>query len=267
MEDYSIENQEQEIAGEDSSSLGEIEVCNMQALDNKCSDTVSVYVESEVIFSTPDMFLKTNENGDISSYLENYVLEQSQKNCSIERLNLVFYPLRSMKNIFLWITCPKKLKEIGEDFISEEEISSLKENEILVSDRNSCVIEGLVYFENFTFIPKISKNLSQNLERLAKNVISGDESYQWWRNKFSIDVVVVEDKLFEELVYITINNIPNDYVTKSGKKSLSLYSLPSESIFCSKKSENITKSSKEDKIVFVGESMENARGICRVCNL
>ena len=176
---------------------------------------------------------------------------------------LLFFPVKSMKGVFAWVTCPKVLQQFHRDMSltalkSCEEIEhALTLKPLTTPAKSSEGAGGLcglflrddsdkIVLEEYTFT--ISEN-KENLELkillkfLAEKVFpvvetGQSDSYDFWRKKLMTDVVVLPNEDFTDFVnlsteVITRNKINNDTGTVADTGLFTEEYLPAESIMYS----------------------------------
>lgn len=176
---------------------------------------------------------------------------------------LLLFPVKSMKGVFAWITCPKVLEQFHRDmslteFKDREEIvhsltvsaltTPLKCTEdesegcnlFLKNDSNKIVLEeytfGIEYEEN----PELAYLLRFLAEQLFPLPSDGGQpdSYAFWRNKLMTDVVVLPNEDFADFVnlsteMITRTKIDNATGTVAQGQLFTEEYLPAESVMYS----------------------------------
>lgn len=118
---------------------------------------------------------------------------------------LLLFPVKSLKNIFAWITCPMVL----EKFRSELSLAGIElgfelpgagtvpENSTLVIDNN------VVILEEYTFDVKKDTLCGQLAKWLSENILPNGEAYEYWRTKITRDIVVLPDEDYRDFVNIS----------------------------------------------------------------
>ena len=174
---------------------------------------------------------------------------------------LLLFPVKSMKGVFGWVTCPKVLQQ----FYRDMSLTELKDGEaiahsltlnalttpkkpeevsggcslFLKSDSNEIVLEeytfGIEYNED--------EGLAVLLDFLAKKVFPKPEEdqldiYEYWRKKLKTDVVVLTNEDFTDFVnlsteVITRTKIDNETGTVAQGQLFTEEYLPAESIMYS----------------------------------
>ena len=176
---------------------------------------------------------------------------------------LLFFPIKSMKGVFAWVTCPKVLQQ----FFRDMSLTALKDCEEI---ENTLTIKPLttplkcseevggscglflrdgsdkIVLEEYTFTISENKDnleLKNLLEFLSEKVfpvlVTGQsDPYDFWRQKLMTDVVVLADEDFTDFVnlsteVITRNKINNDTGTVADTGLFTEEYLPAESIMYS----------------------------------
>lgn len=120
---------------------------------------------------------------------------------------ILFFPVKSLKGIFAWITCPQVVERFKEDMrIAEAELKNfptdIKEN-TLPQDSN-IAISSKVVLEEFTFEVTPDQETKKLAEWFAERIFpvqeATDDPYKYWREKFKNDLVILADDDFTEFV-------------------------------------------------------------------
>lgn len=121
----------------------------------------------------------------------------------------LLFPLKSLKGIFGWITCPMVLNKFLEDMkISGQSIewnltnsaNTLPEkSNLLISDKSDKVV-----LEEYAFgVKKEDKNTSEIAKWFSDNIfpkVNNKDPYKYWREKIEKDLVILTDEDFGEFV-------------------------------------------------------------------
>ncbi|MGC9101204.1 MAG: type III-B CRISPR module RAMP protein Cmr4 [Caldisericum sp.] len=121
---------------------------------------------------------------------------------------ILLFPVKSLKGVFAWITCPMVLERFKEDLRLAREIPnelnidfSTLEN-TLPQQTNIC-IESKVVLEEYTFEVRESETTSKIANVLAKKIFSKrdtDDPYKFWRKKLEKDLVILSNDDFTQFV-------------------------------------------------------------------
>jgi len=160
---------------------------------------------------------------------------------SITDAKILLYPVRSLKGVFAWITCPFVLKRFKEDLKAvginfEKEIEILDDEKIGISQNSKLKINNNeVALEEFVF--KVDNSQFQNVSDLAnflKQFLPDNPLIQSLENHLAI----VSDNVFKDFVNYAVEvrtRIRIDQA-KGTVKEHALFSeelIPSESVFYS----------------------------------
>lgn len=136
---------------------------------------------------------------------------------------LLLFPVKSMKGVFAWITCPRVLKQLVRDFSLCEGMSTLRAQlpDFADIETNQCLlcspesrtlsINGKLILEEYTFEIKNSSDKAD-----ANTITIGDKSVgawllsqgfasddSYWGQKIKNDIVILSDTDFTDFVNLT----------------------------------------------------------------
>lgn len=169
---------------------------------------------------------------------------------------LLLFPIKSLKGVFAWITCPKVLEQFQRDVNSLDTPvvvtdipPSLSEGEFIALEGSNVVIDSEnIILEEYTFkksdntfdVKADNKALNTWLsEKLFPQPKQGEKDiYNFWRNKIQKDIIILSDTDFADFVnlateVITRTAINNETGTVKGTALFTEEYLPSESIMYS----------------------------------
>lgn len=157
---------------------------------------------------------------------------------------LLLFPVKSMKSVFAWITCPK----VVERFINDFELAEIENDlprpikDTAPHDSQLFIKDNKIVLEEYTLEVTKDKNEDDDCSKfanwLSENVIPKGKEYNYWRNKIKQDIVVLNDDDFQDFVNLStevITRIKIDNKTGTVKKG-ALFTeeyLPTESILYS----------------------------------
>lgn len=161
---------------------------------------------------------------------------------------LLLFPVKSMKGVFAWITCPYVL----ERFKNELKLTDMKtediEEKIKVPDPNSIVegsslaFDSKIVLEEYTFAVTLSQDLEKFAEWLAQSIFPNPQNesdpYRFWREKMKKDIIVLSDDDFRDFVNLSTEvttriKIDNKTGTTQEGALFSEEYLPQESVLYS----------------------------------
>ena len=149
---------------------------------------------------------------------------------------LLLFPVKSMKGVFAWITCPRVLRQFNNDLslcgITPEK--TVPDTKGVIPDANVAISQKVI-LEEYTFDLPTSDNLKKYAEWLAGKILPSSGEYNYWREKMKKDIVVLPDDDFRDFVQLSTEVITRTKISpKTGTvESGALFSeeyLPSESI-------------------------------------
>ncbi len=163
---------------------------------------------------------------------------------SITDAKILLYPVRSVKGVFAWITCPfvlkrfkEDLKAIGVDFkVNDQEmqIPPISDNEVFIVNDNLKIQEkNIVALEEFLFEAKGDEQERNLAEKLKEFIPNNDLT-----NGLENHLAIVSDNVFKDFVNYAVEirtRIRIDQA-KGTVKEGALFSeelVPSESVFYS----------------------------------
>lgn len=163
---------------------------------------------------------------------------------------LLLFPVKSMKGIFAWITCPKVLKQFAEDMrLAERRVDgldriirlSLEQNKCTTTRHNDLIVKGSkgenVILEEYTFkVSSKSDDLAIFGEWLSRNILS--YGHETWADKLKTDIIILPNDDFKDFVnlsteVITRTKIDNATGTVASGALFTEEYLPAESIMYS----------------------------------
>jgi len=156
---------------------------------------------------------------------------------------ILFFPVKSMKNIFAWITCPKVLQRFKND-LQLANIDNMPE----IPAPNTCpfgsqlfIKDNKIILEEYAFeitgkaeCENIAKWLSENIFPSTKE----NDPCKYWEQKIKTDIVVLGDDEFKDFVnlsteVITRTKINNETGTVQKGALFTEEYLPAETILYS----------------------------------
>jgi CRISPR-associated protein Cmr4 len=167
---------------------------------------------------------------------------------SITDAKILLYPVRSVKGVFAWITCPFVLRRFKEDLKAvgiglNVQIFDVSDDKVLVSNSSVLKIDNnQVALEEFVF--EVDNSNNQNVDNLAEEIFQFLPQLEFFNNeeekkKFLKDhLAIVSDNVFRDFVNYAVEirtRIRIDQALGTVKKG-ALFSeelIPSESVFYS----------------------------------
>lgn len=151
---------------------------------------------------------------------------------------LLLFPVKSMKGVFAWITCPKVLQQFKKDM----DLASLTgipvpSDDGLVAKGNKITIQAgtqkKVLLEEYAFDVKEDEGLEELGQWLSDHIFQ--DADQYWKDKIKTDIVVIPDNDFKDFVnlsteVITRTKIDNNTGTVAQGALFTEEYLPAESV-------------------------------------
>ena len=125
---------------------------------------------------------------------------------------LLLFPVKSVKGVFAWITCPAVLERFKHDLSICEPSIDFVENlpgaDTVPNDNSGLLIKDKkIVLEEYTFSVNTDDNCKVVAKWIAKNVLPpnepNDTSYNYWREKMKKDIVVLRDDDFRDFVMLS----------------------------------------------------------------
>jgi len=193
---------------------------------------------------------------------------------------LLLFPIKSMKGVFAWITCPKVLQQFERDLkvsgypngntateliidILTVAKNSDETDDAKISSNNVEVTSGKIVLEEYTFNSTVDENITKLAEWFAQ-VLFGHSQYEFWKSQITNNLVILKNEDFTDFVnlsteVITRNKINNATGTVEGTALFTEEYLPAESIlYTLVMAAPIFQEKDKDKGIFKSELWENS---------
>jgi CRISPR-associated protein Cmr4 len=177
---------------------------------------------------------------------------------------LLLFPIKSMRGVFAWVTCPRALKQFAKDMALANKdfkiegidpFPSINENScyLLNSKSNLTLGNNKVVLEEYAFDANLKDDLKiggKNLcDWLADNLFA---EHLYWKEKAQKDIVILSDNDFQDFVnlsteVITRTRIDNETGTVATGALFTEEYLPTESVLYSLVLASPEFSKEEDK--------------------
>lgn len=114
---------------------------------------------------------------------------------------ILLFPVKSLKGVFAWITCPLVLERFKKDLeladiVPDEKVDPSPNT---ISELNEVAIDSKVVLEEYTFEVKIDDKTTKIAKYLAEKIFQGDP-YKFWREKLEKSLIILSDDDFEQFV-------------------------------------------------------------------
>lgn len=153
---------------------------------------------------------------------------------------LLLFPVKSMKGVFAWITCPKVLGHFVTDLNLAEikGIPELPDENTVPTNCKLLFEDNKVVLEEYTFVVNKDEKCSRFALWLSNNVTPKGSIFKYWIEKLQKDLVILNDDDFKDFVnlsteVITRVKINNETGTVQTGALFTEEYLPSETILYS----------------------------------
>ncbi len=123
---------------------------------------------------------------------------------SITDARILLFPVKSLKGVFAWITCPMVLERFKRDLefagINDFNFSDFGNLVNTLPGQTNIAISSNVVLEEFTFRASGNRTTSQIAEWLANKIFPNTDTYSFWREKLKKDLVILSDDDFKQFV-------------------------------------------------------------------
>jgi len=126
---------------------------------------------------------------------------------SVTDARILAFPVRTLKGVFGWVTCPLVLDRYKRDLKLagievDWEIPKPSSDEEAKVCKNSNLTENYVYIEDLQLKCSEDENVNKIAEQIAEN-LPKDDAYKEVKEKLKKDLVIVSDNVFRDLVLLT----------------------------------------------------------------
>ncbi|MCS7163554.1 MAG: type III-B CRISPR module RAMP protein Cmr4 [Thermodesulfovibrio sp.] len=123
---------------------------------------------------------------------------------TITDARILLFPVKSLKGVFAWITCPMVLERFKRDQeiagISHFNFSDFSKLVNTVPQSSNIAISSKVVLEEFTFEVREKEETKKLAEWFSNNIFPNNDSYRFWREKIKKDLVILNDDDFKQFV-------------------------------------------------------------------
>ena len=197
------------------------------------------------LFGYDDGSLTSSEREKLQAcftYTEDKKLRSEFSGCvGFTDARLLLFPVKSMKGVFAWITCPKILQQFAADLaLAGITPAVIPEGFNLIPKKSDLVLAGKeeknVVLEEYAFTVQEDDNTTQFCEWLAGQVFQPNQAYS--QQKVQQDVVVLSNDDFKDFVnlsteVITRTKIDNQTGTVESGALFTEEYLPAETVMYS----------------------------------
>ncbi|HWP91856.1 MAG TPA: type III-B CRISPR module RAMP protein Cmr4 [Thermodesulfobacteriota bacterium] len=121
---------------------------------------------------------------------------------------LLLFPVRSLKGIFAWVTCPSVLQRFVRDLTiagvsakvdnKDLNVPSVSDNEALVTNTSEVIVDNKVVLEEFSFIAEKRSEADGIAKWISENATPQSDEYKPWKEKILKNLVILPDNAFRD---------------------------------------------------------------------
>jgi len=120
---------------------------------------------------------------------------------------ILIFPVKSLKGVFAWITCPMVLERFKKEleFVEQKKFDFKIIRNTVPMESNIVVVKntsntGKVVLEEFTFEVTLNKDTGELAKWFANNIFPQENTYAFWREKLKKDLIILDDDSFTQFV-------------------------------------------------------------------
>jgi CRISPR-associated protein Cmr4 len=123
---------------------------------------------------------------------------------SITDARILAFPVRTLKGVFGWVTCPMVLDRYKRDLklagieVNWSILKPEKDEEAIVQANSNLKAENYIYIEELQLKAKEKNEIQEITEEIVKGL--PDLGYEEIRKKLKKDLVIVSDNVFRDIV-------------------------------------------------------------------
>lgn len=151
--------------------------------------------------------IKANDEGYINLVFGPKDGDKHAGAISFTDAKILLFPVKSLKGVFAWITCPMVLNRFIEDMRIAEKGNDLNwqikvpsQGKAFVPQNSDIVIDNKIVLEEYTYERDKDEKIDKIANWLSENVFPSDNTYHYWKNKLRNDLVILSDDEFKNFV-------------------------------------------------------------------
>ncbi|MEN3045275.1 MAG: type III-B CRISPR module RAMP protein Cmr4 [Candidatus Hydrothermales bacterium] len=130
---------------------------------------------------------------------------------TITDARILLFPVKSLKGVFAWITCPLVLERFKRDLemaeIKNFNFPNFSNLQNTTPRASNLAISSKIVLEEFTFEVREDEETTKLAEWLADKIFPATSSYQFWKEKLKKDLVILGDDDFKQFVKTSTETI------------------------------------------------------------
>ncbi len=118
---------------------------------------------------------------------------------------ILLFPVRSLKGVFAWITCPlaisrfvRDLHLTGQQLTLSIDMSRVTDSNALVPNNCQLSIDNAIVLEEFTFAATKNPEVDRLAAWLADNALPSGDEYIFWRSRLKTNLAILSDDAFKD---------------------------------------------------------------------
>ncbi|MCS7149668.1 MAG: type III-B CRISPR module RAMP protein Cmr4 [Caldimicrobium sp.] len=123
---------------------------------------------------------------------------------TITDARILLFPVKSLKGVFAWITCPMVLERFKKDLemvgVSDFDFSNFFALQNTIPRSSNIAISSKIVLEEYTFEVKEDETTTKLAGWLAGKIFPPIQLYNFWREKLKKDLVILSDDDFRHFV-------------------------------------------------------------------
>ncbi len=157
---------------------------------------------------------------------------------SVGDARIVLFPVRALKGVFAYTTCPEALARLARLAADFPAIPTPEPRSAIITKNSKVVASGRVVLEEFAFAPKQDAAADAIAAWLADNAFPSDDAYAYWRDKVRTSLVILPDDDFRDFT-VSSTEITTHVRLDTAKKTVAnsalwtRESLPSDTLLVS----------------------------------
>ncbi len=214
-----------------------IKGCIRSAFEKKYKDNIKKQIDINVVFGY-------DENGLIKEIKDKFGNDKDfSGSLGFTDARILLFPVKSLKGIFAWVTCPAVLDRLKTDLkIAGTGDIKFRYKEKSVSEDSSCLIckneNYKIVLEEYTIDVDKEDKSREIIDWLSDNILPDDEVYKPLKKKMKKDIIVLDNDSFNDFVklsteVITRTKIDNATGTVKNTGLFTEEYLPTETIMYS----------------------------------
>lgn len=120
----------------------------------------------------------------------------------------LLFPVKSLKGVFGWITCPAVLERFKEDLIITGQVEGFPVNDFsglanTYSENSNLIVSSKIVLEEYAFKIKPNEKTTQIAKWFARKIFPSKQDkdpYKYWREKLEKDLIILSDDDFKEFI-------------------------------------------------------------------